>query len=660
MRKKGLFLLIVSLIALFIAATFREEARAVALDGPLPTDQIIIRFSESADVTALLVPDVNGRLATLSETAGVTLAYVRPMFETVHVVKLPERLDYAEVEDISANLSSLEDVVYAEPDRILQIVDDPQPSSPVTPWDLDGSVNIYLPFIARPSVNDPLLVQQWHYDYVPGSSEGINLLNAWDINQGSSNVVVAVVDTGILNHADLAGRTVPGYDFIHDSFVGNDGNGRDANPADPGDWTAANECGSGYPAQDSSWHGTHVAGTIGAANNNALGVSGIDWNARILPVRALGKCGGYTSDILDGVRWAAGLSVSGVPNNANPADVINLSLGGAGSCDSTEQAVYTAVYNAGVTVVVAAGNSNANAAGYSPASCNNVITVAATDRTGGRASYSNYGSVVEVSAPGGETWPTESNGVLSTLNTGTKGPVADAYVYYQGTSMASPHVAGVAALILAEYPAYTPAQVLSRLQSTARPFPGGSDCNTSICGTGIIDAFKALGGTIVTPPPVDNPFTNAGFESGTIGWTESSSNGWDLITSILPVGLTAHGGSWLAWLGGDDNETSTIQQQVPVPASGSYLAYYHWIDSADSCGFDVASVRVNGATVAQYDLCSSQNTGGWVKKVVNLGSYAGQSVTLQIRVVTNGSLPSSLFVDDFSRICQPHRNASNN
>jgi serine protease len=243
---------------------------------------------------------------------------------------------------------------------------------------------------------------------------------------------------------------------------------------------------------NSSWHGTHVAGTIGAASNNGVGVTGINWVSKILPVRVLGKCGGYTSDIIDGMRWAAGLSVTGVPANSHPARAINISLGGSGACSAEQQTAINEIVAAGTVVVVAAGNSNTDASNFNPANCNNVITVAATNRSGYRSYYTNYGSVVEISAPGGDTSSSDSNGVLSTLNTGTQGPVADTYAYYQGTSMATPHVTGVASLVLSVKPSLTPAQVLQVLQSTARAFPVGSTCNTSICGAGIVDAAAAV------------------------------------------------------------------------------------------------------------------------------------------------------------------------
>ena len=242
--------------------------------------------------------------------------------------------------------------------------------------------------------NDPGLASQWHYRGPPAEMGGANLPPAWDLTTGSAGIVVAVIDTGSMpGHPDLAGRFIGGYDLIADLPTGNDGDGRDADPTDPGDWiTAAESAGavfSGCPIQDSSFHGTHVAGTIGAASNNGVGVAGINWVSKILPVRVLGKCGGWTSDVVDGIRWSAGLAVPNVPANTNPARVLNLSLGGYachGSpqvCDcgtSTQSAIDDAV-DAGAVVVVAAGNSNRPASESTPGNCNGVITVGATGRS---------------------------------------------------------------------------------------------------------------------------------------------------------------------------------------------------------------------------------------------------------------------------------------
>lgn len=467
------------------------------------TNQLIVRYLPSVLGAAAI--DRAAQAADLSDIAGVPLRFVREMSGDAIVLGLPQWMGMAEANNIANLLLTNGDIDYAEPDRILQ--------TQLTP-------------------NDSLYGNQWDFSAPVPGSYGANLPAAWDISTGSSSVVVAVIDTGILNHADLAGRTVPGYDFIGDSMVANDGNGRDNNPSDPGDWISSTENASGYFAgcgvRNSSWHGTHVAGTIAANSNNSLGVAGIDWNAKILPLRVLGKCGGYTSDIADAIRWAAGVNVSGVPANANPAKVINLSLGGSGACDTTSQSAINAAINQGTVVVVAAGNSNANAANYSPASCNGVVTVASTGATGNRAYYSNYGASVEIAAPGGDSQVDTK--VLSTLNTGTTVPSSDSYAYYQGTSMATPHVVGIVSLMFSVNPSLTPAEVTSLLQNNVTPFPSGSTCNTSNCGAGIVNAAAVVAAAQnagATPPAAyakSSPANN-GTVSGsstTISWGASA------------------------------------------------------------------------------------------------------------------------------------------
>lgn len=652
---KRVIILLMLLFSLLIPAALATSGRQSNPDAsrlsdhakdaqPLPIDQIIIQFEETAVSHLLATDQTNGTLTALSAAAGVDLSYARPMSGGAHVLRLPQKMAASEVATIAQTLSAEDGVVYAEPDYLLQAVG-------------RGEKTLAAPLLTP---NDTRFGDQWHYVYQAGTSEGVNLLPAWNITTGSSDVVVSVIDTGILNHSDLSGQTVPGYDFISDIDTANDGNGRDNDPSDPGDWIVANECEPGSPEIDSSWHGTHVAGTIAAKTNNGAGVAGVSWDARILPVRVLGKCGGSTSDIADAIRWSAGLAVTGVPANTNPAQVINMSLGGPGSCSSTMQNAITAAYSAGTTVVVAAGNSSDNAGSYSPANCNNVITVASTDRTGDLANYSNYGSVVEVSAPGGETAVT-SNGVLSTLDGGTTSPNNDnIYAYYQGTSMAAPHVAGVAALILAEAPGYTPAQVRSLLETTARSFPAGSNCTTSFCGAGIVDAYQALLQVNAPPPdefvylpavfndyPSSNPFVNPDFEDGANGWTEYSQNGWNLIYAAVNLPVTPHSGSWAAWLGGDHNEVAYIRQQVTVPTGSPYLYYWQWISSDETdCSFDLGGVIVNNNVVDVYGLCDANETGGWAKHVVDLSAYAGQSVALRIQVETDETVYSNLYVDD--------------
>ncbi len=428
------------------------------------TNRIIVKYKSEP---ASLVPAAKTALRAsvlqfAGDKAGMDLKPMHTLRDGAQVVSLGNEKSMDEVYSAIDKLSSDPAVEYAEPDLLM------------------------LP-MAVP--NDPRYGEQWHYYEADG---GLNLPNAWDYAEGEG-AVVAVLDTGYRNHADLAANLLPGYDFVSDSFMGNDGNGRDASPLDPGDAMTAGECGNGFPEQDmgSSWHGTHVAGTVAAVANNGVGVSGVAPKAKVIPVRVLGKCGGYVSDIADAIIWSAGYSVSGVPDNTNPADVINLSLGSSipASCTMTYSNAIQSARDAGVTVVVAAGNDNANADSYPPANCAGVIAVAANNRNGGRAYYSNYGSVVDVAAPGGAQFSAnDSNGILSTSNAGYSSPGADNYLYYQGTSMATPHIAGLAALLYGADSSITPDEVEDTIKATARSFP--SSC--SGCGVGIADAARAV------------------------------------------------------------------------------------------------------------------------------------------------------------------------
>ena len=347
--------------------------------------------------------------------------------------------------------------------------------------------------------NDAGYPEQWHYfNNGTGSGEspgGINLPKAWDVTDGSHSIVVAVIDTGILpNHDDIASSSnlVAGFDMISDSFIANDGDGRDNDPTDPGDAIAANECGFPHDPEDDSWHGTHVAGTVGVGStDNNIGVAGVNWNVKVQAVRVLGKCGGTTADITDAIRWAAGLSVPGVQNNQTPARVINLSLGGRPgfpcSTDPATQAAINDAVGAGTVVVVAAGNDAVDAGTVSPASCENVITVAASDYRGHLVGwYSNFGDTIEIMAPGGDILRDDNgdnnvDGVLSMVKGG--------YALYNGTSMAAPHVAGVAALYMAEDDEMQlPGQVLARLQHDALP-RNATQCPNP-CGAGLLVAIK--------------------------------------------------------------------------------------------------------------------------------------------------------------------------
>ncbi|VAW37289.1 hypothetical protein MNBD_GAMMA01-3 [hydrothermal vent metagenome] len=465
----------------------------------------------------------------LGITYGIKLEFKRMMSGDAQVLNLEESqaksLSAADLQDIINKLNQRADVEFAEVDARM------------------------VPYLTP---NDTAYNTQWHYFETVG---GMRLPAAWDTTTGSPSVIVAVLDTGYRPHADLAGNVVGQYDMISSSAVGADGNGRDSNAQDPGDFTTAGQCGVGFEARNSSWHGTHVAGTVAAVSNNNNDVTGVAWNVGLVPVRVLGRCGGSLSDIADAIRWAAGLNVSGVPANANPAQVINLSLGSnvPASCSSSYQSAITAAVNAGATVVVAAGNDNSSA-GYPPANCNNVVAVAATNRNGGRAYYSNFGSVIDVAAPGGDgcqptsnSMPTslsdcqggvwsEANMVQSTYNTGTTTPAADSIAGLQGTSMAAPHVAGLAALMYSVKPAATPAEVESVLKSSSRSFPtvASHQCTTANCGAGIVDADAAvLAMNGITPP--GNELTNGVAETGLSGSTGSEVQ----YTMVVPAGASS-------------------------------------------------------------------------------------------------------------------------
>ena len=322
------------------------------------------------------------------------------------------------------------------------------------------------------STNDPYWPYLWSHR---ADRSGIDVEKAWKHSRGEG-VAVAVIDTGITNHPDLQGQILPGYDFISNASMAGDGNGRDGNANDEGDFIFTSP---------SSWHGTHVTGTVVALADNALGVAGVAPGAKVVPVRVLGKGGGFASDIADGIIWAAGGSVPGVPDNRNPARVLNLSLGGTGACGSVYSTAINMARARGSVVVVAAGNSNADASLFTPANCPGTITVAASNPSGGKSSYSNYGRSVNITAPGGAGSGGDQANIYSTVNAGKTLPAGPAYAAYAGTSMASPHVAAVAALIFAAAPTLRPDEVQALLIDNVKPLP--QPCPQG-CGPGLLDA----------------------------------------------------------------------------------------------------------------------------------------------------------------------------
>ncbi len=456
LRRHALAAAVLCLIAAPAFADERVDLSGLKADAPV--DGFLVSYAADAPKAAAFQRDLDIALSSLGRK-DLKIQHTRTISTGAELIEVNRALDVVEAATLMKSIAADPRVRFVEPNARFQAL--------LTP-------------------NDPLYSQQWGLS----GTYGIRANTAWDNGYQGQGKIIAVVDTGITDHPDLlANRTSPlGYDFISNATTANDGNGRDSDPHDPGDWTTAGQCGLGQPARNSSWHGTHVSGIAAGVTNNSTGIAGTAFQAKILSARVLGRCGGTLADIADAITWASGGTVSGVPAvGANKATVINMSLGGGGACSASSamQVAITGAVSRGVTVVVAAGNSNADASGFQPASCANVINVGATTSAGVRASFSNYGSLVDVAAPG--------QTILSTLNAGTTSPGAFNYVNYNGTSMAAPFVAGVVALMQSKPGTdLTPAQVEATIKNTASPF--ASPQSPSL-GTGIVNADAATDAT---------------------------------------------------------------------------------------------------------------------------------------------------------------------
>ena len=444
--------------------TYTDEAKNAA-SADATADQIdwsAAAGTQQATWSDALYAGITSEVQSIDELLNIKTSYVRSTALDASVVTTSAELTPAQAQQYMDALSANSKVASVSPDmRRYATVDNT--SEPV-------------------KINDPKMNRMWSLT----GEKGVSALEAWGTTRGKG-VTVAVLDSGITAHPDLDANVLPGYDFIAESAFSNDGNGRDSDPTDAGNWTVDNQCFTGSKATASDWHGTHVAGTIAAIANNNEGIAGVAPEAKIVPVRVLGACGGFDSDITDGIIWAAGGSVRGVPANQNPAQVINMSIGSEGTCTTPYRQAIAQANKRGSIVVVAAGNNNFDASKSSPGNCEDVITVGATDKNGKRSYFSNYGSRVDVSAPGGDRryW---GGGILSTLNAGKTAPGKADYAEYQGTSMAAPHVAGIVALMKAVDPKLTYAQAKKALQSTSQ----GIECDQSACGSGIVNAARAV------------------------------------------------------------------------------------------------------------------------------------------------------------------------
>ena len=444
--------------------TYTDEAKnAASTDATAgQIDWSAAAGTQQATWSDALYAGITSDVQSIDELLNIKTSYVRSTALDASVVTTSAALTPAQAQQYMNALSANSKVASVSPDmRRYATVDNT--SEPV-------------------KINDPKMNRMWSLT----GEKGISALEAWGTTRGQG-VTVAVLDSGITAHPDLDANVLPGYDFIAESAFSNDGNGRDSDPTDAGNWTVDDQCFTGSKATPSDWHGTHVAGTIAAIANNNEGIAGVAPEAKIVPVRVLGACGGFDSDITDGIIWAAGGSVRGVPANQHPAQVINMSIGSEGTCTTPYRQAIAQANKRGSIVVVAAGNNNFDASKSSPGNCEDVITVGATDKNGKRSYFSNYGSRVDVSAPGGDRryW---GGGILSTLNAGKTAPGKADYAEYQGTSMAAPHVAGIVALMKAVDPKLTYAQAKKVLQSTSQSV----ECDQSACGSGIVNAARAV------------------------------------------------------------------------------------------------------------------------------------------------------------------------
>lgn len=478
------------------AAPAGTEGRAASANG------LIVKFRDSIEGTA----ESRARFEQELARAGLTS---RRVGARARHIDFGRRLGHSEIAPLVEQLQASPHVEWVVPNEREQRLNVPQ--DPLFAASFAGSGQWWLFPAGGSNAND-----------IEDRRRGVpGVQSAWQTTLGTGNAVIAVLDTGITAHPDLGAGVLPGRDFVSTVEYANDGDGWDADPADPGDWVSeadrsANAALFGdCEVADSSWHGTVIAGLLAAETSNARGVAAINWNGRVLPVRVAGKCGADVADIVTGMRWAAGLQVHDaggrpVPLNPNPARVLNISFGGSAACNAAYQDVIDELAGLGVVVVAAAGNQNAGVS--RPANCRGVIGVGALNRDGFKSSYSNFGEALTISTVGGDPrligdWGIAlgDDALLTVSNSGTTGLGFAGYAREAGTSFATPLVAGVIGLMLSVEPSLSAAQIMEGLRRSARPHvvstkiaacspsnPGRCICTTETCGAGILDAEAAL------------------------------------------------------------------------------------------------------------------------------------------------------------------------
>jgi serine protease len=633
------------------------QTLATPAAAPGATARVIVKYRADSPLLRKQALSASGRqtlqAAALGQRLGIALDAGRALSERSHVV-IGHGMSSRQ---LAARIAAQSDVEYAVADERKHIVE--VPNDP-----------LYHSGPAVAAASGGPLVGQW-YLRPPGAATGligstapaaINAEQAWDITKGSASIVVAVLDTGVrFDHPDLqAGNVLPGYDMISPDSAGvftsaNDGNGRDADASDPGDFvTSSDGAALGCDTSSSSWHGTQTLGLIGAATDNNVGMASVGHGTvRMLPVRVLGKCGGYDSDIAAGILWAAGIDVPGVPHNANPARVVNMSLGGVGACSQVYIDAIGQANAAGTVVVISAGNSGGNGVS-NPANCAGAIGVTALRHVGDKVGYSDLGPEITISAPGGNCVNTTAGApclypILTTSNKGTTTPIAgaagakysDSFDASLGTSFAAPLVSGTVALMLSVQPALTPAQVKAKLQATARAFPntGGSAgipmCTTSstsqdecycpnpgvgvttLCGAGMLDAHAAV-------------LSAAGVQANISLTTTTPSVGQAVAltsTSTVGSGRTIASYQWTILNAGATGATITGANDgasviVTPTASGSFVIQLVVTDDTGATSTTTLAVSVTGTSTTTTTPPAAPSGGGGGGGALDVGWLA--------------------------------------
>ncbi|MDP9009186.1 MAG: S8 family serine peptidase [Pseudomonadota bacterium] len=593
------------LVVGFRASTGNAVTKAIRLRSKAQLVNVTQAQTSDADVFSL------------SQRTGVAVSRSRQLTPSMHVVFLQKTAYGADVGAVLKQLREDPSVAFADVDE--RRYPHAQPNDPLflpTPPTATGQWYMQTPSILTPT----------------SDAAATDAVSAWDITKGSSGTVIADVDSGVrFDHPDLlragfGGRLLPGYDFVGEDvdstngkplgtfLVANDGDGFDPDPSDPGDWIDSTDLANStvFPSKNctksnSSWHGTRVMGVLGAVTNNNLGIAGMTWNPYLLPVRALGKCGGLDSEIITGIQWAVGMSITGVPDNPYPADIVNLSLGGKGSaCTSDYQDLITKLTSMGVLVVASAGNESGPV--DIPANCPGVLAVAGLRNIGTKVGYSSLGPEVGIAAPAGNCVNSGTpclRSIDTTVNDGTTVPGANAYTDQTnsnlGTSFSAPIVSGIAALMRAANANLTPPQLIARMKASASPFPqptgvaqcvvGSTSptecaCTTNTCGAGMVNALSAVKAALNPIAAVKIP---AGFTAG--------SATFDAGGSAAACGATIASYAWTS-TGAVQIVSGAASSAVNVLSGGAGTLKLVVKDSAGNADTAVVTFTANGATSA--------------------------------------------------------------